>query len=269
MNVYICGDLHGTKASIKNFYENYIKSTPREQEENWIILLGDVGAIYFLNYRDRNFKRDLSKMPFKYFCIRGNHEQRASIIARENPEEWERVELFGGYCLQEKEFPNIYYAADEGDIYNIKGYKCLVIPGAYSVDKHYRLMTDRSWFAQEQLNTEEMENLEKLAQGKRFHFVFSHTCPQSWEPVDLFLGFVDQSTVDRTMEKWMDTLKDKITFDVWCFGHYHADRAERPFAEIMYNEVQNLDDVAARWHEFFETGELLWYFPKSPQFYWD
>ena len=266
MNLYICGDLHGVVRAIENFYNNSIKDTEQESEENWIILLGDSGCNYYMNYKDHYFKQHLCQFPFKYFVIRGNHEERASICAESNPAKWETVELFGAECLHQPEYPNIYYASDAGGIYDINGYKCLVIPGAYSVDKWYRLGRGWQWFAQEQLSVEEMNALEDAAAGHHFDFVFSHTCPREWQPTDLFLGFIDQSQVDSTMEIWMDALKDKIEFDYWCFGHYHKDRAEHPYVEMFYEEVQSVEEIIDRWDMYRETGELPWWFPKSPNF---
>ena len=47
MNIFIIGDLHQDRNPVRNFYNNYIKNTPKEQEENWLICLGDFGANYF------------------------------------------------------------------------------------------------------------------------------------------------------------------------------------------------------------------------------
>ena len=62
----------------------------------------------------------------------------------------------------ENEFPHIKYALDEVALYWIpygenKYYQTLVIPGAYSVDKYYRLQNGWSWFEGEQLTAAEME----------------------------------------------------------------------------------------------------------------
>ena len=266
MNIYIVGDLHGNQNAVRNFYRNYIQNTPKEQEENWMICLGDFGANYYGDYRDRNFKRDICHYPFKYFVIRGNHEERASLCAVKQ-DGWITDTMFDGKVMYEAKFPNIIYAADEGGIYNIFGRKVLVIPGAYSVDKHYRLMMGWSWFPEEQLAPHEMLNLELEAEGQYFDFVFSHTCPISWEPTDLFLNSIDQSKVDKTMELWMEKLKGKIDFGVWCFAHYHADRLERPCVEMFYEEVENLEDVEARWNRYILTNELDWWLPKAANFY--
>lgn len=267
MNIFICGDLHGDKNPIRNFYNNYIKGTPRESEENWMICLGDFGALYYFDYRDRNFKQELSKYSFKYFVIRGNHEERASNRMAVEPDLWEEVECFGNTCLRQPAFPNIYYAKDEGGIYNIAGRKTLVIPGAYSVDKNYRIMRSWSWFADEQLSAEERQNLEQLAQKQYFDLVLSHTCPYRFRPTDLFLSFIDQNAVDNSMEIWMDGLAEKIQWSAWLWGHYHADRVEAPYCEMFMHEVENLEDIEARWNEYGKTGKLDWWIPKSPNFY--
>ena len=78
---------------------------------------------------------------------------------------------------------------------------------------------------------------------------------------------IDQSTVDKTMEVWMDKFKDLFTWGTWCFGHYHADRIERPHVEQFYTEYENFNDIIARWEKYDATGELDWWLPKSPNFY--
>lgn len=264
-NIYICGDLHGNQNPIRNFYNNHIKNTPKEQEENWIICLGDFGALYYFDYRDRNFKQNLSRYPFKYFVIRGNHEERASNRAKIEPDLWEEIDCFGNTCLRQPAFPNIYYAKDEGGIYNINGLKALIIPGAYSVDKWYRLQMGWPWFSDEQLTTQEMTNLENLSKGQEFDLVLTHTCPFGVQPVDLFLNCIDQSKVDNTMEIWLsEKIARTIKWQVWLFGHYHADRIEWPYIEQFYTEIESLNDICARWKRFYETGELDWWLPMSP-----
>ena len=267
MNLYICGDLHGSAHVIEDFYKNNIKHSPREAEENWIILLGDSGCNYYMNYKDHYFKQRLCSLPFNYFVIRGNHEERASICAENSPTKWETVDLFGGKCLHQPEYPNIYYASDAGGIYYINGRKTLVVPGAYSVDKYYRLARGWSWFSNEQLSPQEMAALESMAAGQYFDLVLSHTCPYTYRPTDLFLGCIDQSSVDSSMELWMDQLNEKIVYHVWCWGHYHADRVEAPYCEMFYQEIEDLEDIETRWGRYNETGELDWWLPKAPNFH--
>ena len=119
----------------------------------------------------------------------------------------------------------------------------------------------------EQLTEAEMRGIMNATAGKEFDFVFSHTCPISWEPRDLFIGGIDQSMVDKTMEVWMDKLKDNFTWKCWCFGHYHADRIERPCVEQFYNDYEDLENIWNRWYDK-ETYCLEWWLPKSPYMEW-
>lgn len=155
-------------------------------------------------------------------------------------------------------FPNIKYFDDDFGEYFINGKRFLTIGGAYSVDKWQRLQNDFKWFADEQLTAEEMLYAEKTFGGGYYDFVFSHTAPLDWEPRDLFLNCIDQSTVDKTMEVWMNKFKEMINWKVWCFGHYHADRIERPYVEQFYIEVEDMETVWVRWQKYTQTKKLDW-----------
>ena len=70
---YIGSDIHGDWRPIRNWVVNELK-TPREK--SGLILLGDVGANYYLNHRDRDFKYKLNHLGIEIYCLRGNHEMR-------------------------------------------------------------------------------------------------------------------------------------------------------------------------------------------------
>ena len=261
-HVLITGDTHGRVEDrlvhIKDTMPEYLP------EETAVIVLGDFGANYYLSKHDWKIKHHAAKFGYTIYALRGNHEQRASLVKN-----MEKVydNFVQGYVYQEKEFPNIRYFMDCVVEYEIMGKKILCIPGAYSVDKWYRLQNDWPWFAQEQLSEEEMRYAEKLVAGKYYDFVFSHTCPVTWEPTDLFLSMIDQSTVDKTMEVWMAKIEEKINWGIWCFAHYHTDRIERPYVEQFYTEVEDLESIIARWDKYTKTKELDWWLPRSPNFY--
>ena len=130
-----------------------------------LIVLGDVGINYYLNEEDKNYKEYLKKLKLKLFCVRGNHEERP-----ENISTYKEVEMFGGKVLIEEEYPNLIFAKD-GENYNIDGKKILVIGGAYSVDKQYRLLHGYKWFKDEQLTKEEMNTILDKVKGKHFEIV--------------------------------------------------------------------------------------------------
>ena len=247
--VLITGDCHGKVdarlAQIKDTMPEY------DPSETAIIILGDVGFNYYKNKKDWKLKYQAAQFGYTLYCLRGNHEDRAN-----NTRGTQIVydEFVHGYVFEEVDFPNIKYFADEVAEYEILGKKVLCIPGAYSVDKWYRLRNDWQWFAQEQLSEEEMIYAEKTFTGRYYDFVFSHTAPLDWEPTDLFLNCIDQSTVDKTMEIWMSEFKEKINWKVWLFAHYHADRIERPYVEQFYQGYEDLDSIVARWDEYTKTN---------------
>lgn len=99
-----------------------------------------------------------------------------------------------------------------------------------------------------------MDEVDRLIRqsSNKFDFVFSHTCPYSWMPRELFLSFIDQSTVDNTMELWLDTIKDKIEFNTWLFAHYHSDKVIQPHVELLYTSMKMLSDIDNYWKIIIE-----------------
>ena len=72
-------------------------------------------------------------------------------------------------------------------------------------------------------------------------YILSHTAPISEEPTYLFLNFIDQSKVDKTMENFLEKVKNQITFTKWFFGHYHDDAILNDKFRIMFNDIIELD----------------------------
>lgn len=141
--IYITGDIH------RDFYR---LQAIEKNRENMLIILGDAGINYCLNEEDNKLKKHLNDMDIKLFCIQGNHEERP-----ENIYTYKEVDMFGGKVFVEEEYPNLIFAKN-GELYNIDGKKVLVIGGAYSVDKDYRLLYGHKWFKDEQLAEEEQKS---------------------------------------------------------------------------------------------------------------
>ena len=122
-------------------------------------------------------------------------------------------EYCGGKILYEEAFPNILFAVD-GEIYNFDGYKCIVIGGAYSVDKHYRLAHGWHWWPDEQPDEEIKAVVEARLAALHWNIdiVLSHTCPRKYEPTEVFLSGLDQSSVDKSTEDWLDGIEDRLDY---------------------------------------------------------
>lgn len=237
-NIWLIGDIHGDWTVVRNFYVKHKEELSDNYEDNVLVVLGDFGALYYLNKRDDFFKEKLHKFPLTYFCIRGNHEQRPSIQMLKYPADWHYERYFENRVYVEDRFPKIKYALDEGGKYIIEGKSVLTIPGAYSVDKWYRIMNHWSWFENEQLSYEERQELLEY-QEPRYDCIFAHTCPYMWIPYiqDLFLPQVDQSMVDNTTEYFLNEIVARCDYDRFYFGHYHDNRDLHEFATMIYHEA--------------------------------
>lgn len=274
MNFFVTGDKHG------NFNKILEQKEIISNSDNAVIVLGDAGLNFYLNKTDRKKKEYLMKDSQCYwYLVRGNHEARPQSVQGMKLI-YDKDNVDGQVWIQE-EYPRIRYFMDYGE-YWINKHRTLVLGGAYSVDKFWRLqragLTESTndpkksgWFQDEQMTLDELEAVRYMFQYEAFDFVLSHTCPISWVPNDLFLSQVNQSTVDNTMELWMDDMmRHYIGWTVWLFGHYHADRLERPGVEQYYHAVDSLENIWERWRRYYvlDNKQLReWWLQKSPNFY--
>lgn len=253
------GDCHGNFTRFKN-YDKTLQKDP----EAAVIILGDAGLNWNLNEQDSHMKNFLKKRyQFRIYCVRGNHEAR--------PQDVPEMELIydedvKGEVYIQKQWPNIRYFKDWG-IYTFGRFTAAVIGGAYSVDKWYRLSNNLAWFDNEQLTEEEMLQCTVDLTNQKVDFVLTHTAPICWEPTDLFLSSINQSTVDKTMELFLEEVGQCFDWRIWCFAHYHTDRLERPYVEQFYRDTENIEDVWERWHNYYHNNELNWWLDKSKNFY--
>lgn len=240
----LTGDCHG------KVFDRVSKILASEESENIqefaLIILGDAGLNFWLNKTDIKEKQ---RINMRIYCVRGNHEERPENLGYEVIFDKE----VAGEVYLDPINSEIRYFKD-GGVYNIEGYRTLVLGGAYSVDKEYRLQNAAmrgssfsGWYKDEQLNPKEREVILNNVKGESFDLIFSHTAPLSWEPTDLFLGFIDQSKVDKSMESWLEEVKNSVNWGIWCFGHYHADRIERKCVQQFYYGYEYLTDLWKKW----------------------
>ena len=209
-----------------------------------LIILGDASFDYYLDRKEEKYKEALCKKysNITFYVVRGNHEAR--------PADLEGVEIFyddlvGGNVYIIPHLPNIRYFID-GDSYTIGQYTCLVIGGAYSVDKYYRLAQGHRWFANEQLTREEMDKIYETRRGAYFDLILAHTCPYTYRPTHLFLKGLDQTAVDSTMEVWLEKLIEEVGFHTFCFGHYHGDELIKDDGLMLYKKIITIEDAYNR-----------------------
>ena len=230
MRFYITGDTHGDFARIDNFCY-FFHPAP----DSVLIILGDVGLNFYGDDRDKQKKEFVSKLPITFFCIHGNHEMRPTDVPN-----YMTKEFCGGMVWFEEEYPNILFAKD-GEIYKFGDDRCIVIGGAYSIDKWYRLERGWNWFENEQPDDEIKAYVEKqLADNdNKIDVVFSHTCPLKYEPTEVFLSFIDQGNVDKSTEIWLDTIEEKNDYKKWYCGHYHISKIIDKM-QFMFEDIKEL-----------------------------
>jgi 3-oxoacid CoA-transferase subunit A len=222
----LIGDLHQDFRPVRELCKRNPQLFEDENIQNVLIILGDFGGNVFFDYRDKNFKTKLGKYPFEYFVVRGNHEERPTVCMKKNPDEWHRETYANNIVYVENEYPYIKYATEMPNYYIFNQYQVFTFPGAFSVDKYYRLERELFWFEGEQMTEEEREiGLELLERfNNKCDLVLSHTCPVIFEPTDLFLPMIDQSMVDKTTERYLGQIEYKLDYRAWAFGHFHAYR---------------------------------------------
>ncbi|MDO4863133.1 MAG: metallophosphoesterase [Ruminococcus sp.] len=211
--VYITGDIHG---DLKPIYELFERFSPSKNDI--VVILGDVGVNYTGTLQDITIKREMNKLGATFFCIHGNHENRPQNIASYREMVWN-----GGRVLFEEDYPNILFPID-GDIFELEGKKCIVIGGAYSVDKFYRISHGYKWWYDEQPSPAIKEYVGSQTDANDIGIVFSHTCPAKYIPTECFMSCVDRSTVDNSTEEWLDTIEEKLGYTAWYVGHWHVDK---------------------------------------------
>ena len=66
--------------------------------------------------------------------------------------------------------------------------------------------------------------MEKQIAEKRFDVILSHTCPFKYEPTEVFLPMIDQSTVDASTEHWLNQIEESVEYKAWFCGHWHVNK---------------------------------------------
>lgn len=229
--VFIKGDCHGNFTFLREFCKENNTTL-----EDTLIILGDAGINFWLHGQDRKLKKFISRFPITLFCVHGNHEERPRNIGTYKAAYYEK---YSCNCWYEEEFPNILFPFNGTAAFN--GKKLLIIGGAYSVDKFYRLERGAPWFESEQLTSLEKEAiLLFIEEENSFDYILTHTAPLNYEPTYLFLDFIDQSKVDKSMETFLQVICENVEFKHWCFGHYHDDKDLGDGFKIYYHQIEEI-----------------------------
>ena len=64
-----------------------------------------------------------------------------------------------------------------------------------------------------------------------------------------------------------DELKNKISWNIFLWGHYHKDRIERPHCEMYFQDIEDLTTIWDRWNKNSSFNHFSR--EKSPYYYFN
>jgi DNA repair exonuclease SbcCD nuclease subunit len=233
-NIYFTGDTHGLHDFSK--IEYWITKVDKKKI---LIQLGDWGALWEDNLEDNKEVLDkwvykMNKNNFELFVVPGNHENY-NLIFKLPLVDIDLENVKGKARLLEWDGRKIYILT-EPELY-IDNKRFLVVRGATSVDKLYRV-ENISWWVQETLSyKEEKKILEVIEKNNKFDYVVSHTCPY------FLIDLLDDLRKKKcSVSKFLDEVCKKIEFKEWYFGHFHIDRQIRNFICLYDLVIGELDE---------------------------
>lgn len=233
--IYVRGDTHRQFAGVRAFC-----AWKETTKEDILIITGDAGINGADPERDLGLKRELAGLSVTLFCVHGNHDRRPSQL-----ESYQAVTFCGGTVYMEEEFPNLLFAKS-GEWYDLEGMKTMVIGGAASPDKQYRLDRGLPWWPDEQLSKEERAYVEmQLAKGGwQADLVLSHTVPKRYIPRECLERCGQMEKPDLSTERWLDRIEERLCYKKWFAGHWHVQRRIGDGMEIVYQNFREAADGA-------------------------
>lgn len=241
---YITGDTH---ADFSRFGVNYF-----EDQDCCIIVCGDFGGIWDNSKRERYWLDWLEQKKFTLLFVDGNHENFDKLNA------YPATEWNGGKVHIIRK--NIIHLM-RGQVFTIEGKRFFTFGGGKSHDidggildrndpefakKKRKLNNERalyridheSWWKEELPSEEEMAeglaNLEKA--GNSVDVVVTHSAPTSIEDIYSRGTFEHDYLTD-----YLEKIKNRISFKVWFFGHYHESLMIGRKFIMLYEMITELD----------------------------
>lgn len=229
----ITGDTHGYEDRWSNLKEAY-----PDADIN-VIILGDSGCLYYKEEERmyHNTMKRFNDIGINFYMVYGNHEERPG---RCNWLSFKYDAKIDSYVYYDSLYDNIKFLRVV-DAITIGKKKCLVIGGAYSVDKNFRLRNNLRWFEKEQLTTVEKYNALELAKNFKFDYIFTHTCPLSIVPTHLFIPIVNQKEVDNSMEEFLNRVSLIADFDKWYCGHFHNNEILDEKTKLLFTDIEVIE----------------------------
>ena len=213
MAVYLAGDIHGLLeiSKVVEYFDEDSLTEECSKDKDYLILLGDCGALWDGGEKDKEVQRILNSLPVTVLYVDGNHENFDLI--NEYPESiWNggRVHLISD---------SIYHLM-RGQVFEIDGKTFFTFGGGNSIDKAWRT-PGVSWWVEEMPSDYEYEegnrNLERV--DNKVDYILTHTCP-----TEVIYSMVDYyKEGEEELQQYLQRVADRVEFEGWYFGHFHID----------------------------------------------
>lgn len=234
----LLGDTHGNT----KFLTNQIFPVAKEQGVQWIYQVGDFGYWeHTLQGRDflDQVNESLARYGLNLLFIQGNHD-KTSLIDKDY------TEIDGFHVIRS----SLWYAKN-GTRWDYEGTSFIALGGAYSIDKEYRLKSERQkaqlifdsysrdgryqafadwkkwqlanaeakgsyWFPEEEMTDAEMDKI--LANDSSVDVILAHDKPFMSNPMIKLLPIEECLPNQRRLQKAVNVLQPKL----FVHGHLHA-----------------------------------------------
>ena len=222
--------MHG---DIKRFTADFLPDESEWTQDDYLIVCGDFGFIFFDDEKEKKNLDILEKKPYNILFIDGNHEG-FNALASYPVEEWN-----GGKIHRIRR--NIIHLM-RGQCFTIEGKKYFTMGGAYSIDRGLR-KKDYSYWEAEVPNNEEYAEASDVffGNGKKFDYILTHTAPRE---IILRLGYYPY-VYDMELTGYLEWIMyECVGFKRWFFGHFHEDKTllDGKFRALYYDVVKVGDD---------------------------
>ena len=203
--IVLCGDIHGA-------FGSFGYKIKQEISDAYIIQVGDFGLGF---HKPNYYKTELAKLSeiltktnCHLYVIRGNHDDPSYFTETNNPFEFSNITLLADYSELE-----------------LLGKSILLIGGAVSVDRHFRI-EGKSWWSDEGFNLK-LEH-EFPYKDRQYDLVVTHTRPGvcgAFKGFDNIKSWCDQDPdlkndlIEESQQ--LDYLYERTKPKLHIYGHFH------------------------------------------------
>lgn len=209
--VYITGDTHGSL----DLGKLGSRDLDGLSKDDFVIVCGDFGVVWRGERHERKWLDWLDERPFTTLFVDGNHEGFKRLNSFP-------VEEWHGGCIHRIRGSVAHLM--RGQAFCIEGSTFFALGGAHSMElDRLGRVPGVSWFPEEVPSAvERARALESLdACGWRVDYVLTHCAPT--EAAKAVPWRSEDHPPDEYTDWLQENVADRLSFDRWFFGHYHAD----------------------------------------------